>query len=462
LSYPDLDILLMVVSMKIIGFLGVFLLLAFSLASCDLLVELGSSDSPTTPMPTFSPLTPHPPSPTAPIPASASPDQPGAGKPEASQTSSTQIPLPSSTPAFARPAMLPDPAGYEWRLVVDGLSTPIGLENAMDGSGRLFAIEQPGLIRIIQDGSLLSVPFLDIRSRVGSSGSEQGLLGLAFHPRYAENGYFFVNYTDKGGDTVIARYRVSADSSLADPTTELRLLQVEQPYANHNGGDMAFGPDGYLYISLGDGGSGGDPRNNGQSLETLLGKILRIEVGEADNYSIPNDNPFVDGGGRPEIWAYGLRNPWRISFDRLTGDLYIADVGQNSWEEVNFQVFDSSGGENYGWNIMEASYCFQSSSCDQSGLTLPVVEYALHVQGDCAVTGGYVYRGNLLPAWQGIYIYGDYCSGRVWGLFLNQAGVWENGLLFETSARITAFSQDEDGEIYLVHHGGSVYQLIEK
>ena len=309
---------------------------------------------------------------------------------------------------------------------------------------------------------MLAAPFLDIRARVGSSGSEQGLLGLAFHPDYTKNGYFFVNYTDRSGDTVIARYRVSADPSLADPSTEVRLLEVQQPYGNHNGGDLAFGPDGYLYISLGDGGSGGDPRNFGQSVDTLLGKLLRIDVSEVDGYSIPAGNPFVNGGGRPEIWAYGLRNPWRISFDQLTGDLYIADVGQNSWEEVNFQPAGSPGGENYGWNTMEGFHCFQSSACDQSGLTLPVIEYALHVQGDCAVTGGYVYRGHSLPAWQGIYVYGDYCSGRVWGLFQNPTGVWENGLLFETGARITSFGQDEDGEIYLVNHRGSVYQLVEK
>jgi glucose/arabinose dehydrogenase len=439
--------------MKRFGYLGIFLFLAFVLAGCGILAESGATDPPLMPMPTLSPLTPSPISPTAPMPSTNDPDQTVSASPVPTQAPATQPHSPGSVPAFAGPAALPDPTGYEWGLVVDGLTNPIGLENAMDGSGRLFAIEQPGLTRIIQNSSLLPAPFLDIRSRVGSSSSEQGLLGLAFHPRYAENGYFFVNYTDKSGNTVIARYRVSADPALADPTTEVRLLQVQQPYANHNGGDMAFGPDGYLYISLGDGGSGGDPRNNGQSVDSLLGKLLRIEVGEADSYSIPAENPFADGSGRPKIWAYGLRNPWRISFDRLTGDLYIADVGQNSWEEVNFQPAGASGGENYGWNIMEGFHCFQSSACDQSGLTLPVVEYALHVQGDCAVTGGYVYRGNSLPAWQGIYVYGDYCSGRVWGLFQNQAGSWENGLLFETGARITAFGQDEDGEIYLVNHG---------
>jgi len=439
--------------------LGIFLL--FSVVGCSIISELGASEPPMTPLPTFSASmqTPNPPTVTVPsIDITEPPLLPSRETtpiPEA-QTSPTEVQLSSEVVRF------PDPAGYGWELVVDGLTSPIGLEHAQDGSGRLFVVEQPGLIRIIQDGSLAPTPFLDIRSRVGSSGSEQGLLGLAFHPRYSENGYFFVNYTDRSGDTVIARYRVSADASLADPTTEIRLLEVNQPYANHNGGDLAFGSDGFLYISLGDGGSGGDPRNYGQSLDTLLGKILRIEVGEAESYSIPADNPFVEDGGRPEIWAYGLRNPWRFSFDRLSGDLFIADVGQNSWEEVNFQPAGSPGGQNYGWKIIEGFHCFQTSPCDQSELTLPVVEYALHVEGDCAVSGGYAYRGTDLPAWNGIYLYGDYCSGRVWGLFQDTAGVWQNALLFETGSRITAFGQDEVGEIYLVSHSGSIYRLMEK
>jgi glucose/arabinose dehydrogenase len=448
---------------KLIPYLILFM--AGLLSGCGLLSDLRNSEPAFTPLPTFSPseratVTPAILSPPAaePAPTDAEPESIDLPEPSPTQVEPTAIP----SPLPPEPSALPDPGSFEWSLIVDGLTAPIGLENAMDGSGRLFAIEQPGVIRIIQDGSLLPSPFLDIRDRVGSSGSEQGLLGLAFHPAYVENGYFFVNYTDRNGDTVIARYRASADPSIADPASEIRLLQIPQPFANHNGGDMVFGPDSYLYISLGDGGSGGDPRNNGQSPDTLLGALLRIEVGEAESYSIPQDNPFANGGGRPEIWAYGLRNPWRISFDRQTGDLYIADVGQNSWEEVNFQPSNSPGGENYGWNIMEGLHCYQSTSCDQSGLTLPVVEYALHVEGDCAVTGGYVYRGTSLPDWQGIYIYGDYCSGRVWGLFQNQTGEWENGLLFETGARITTFGQDESGEIYLVNHRGSVYKLVGK
>jgi glucose/arabinose dehydrogenase len=450
---------------KFIPFLILFLV-GF-LSACGLVSDLLNSEPAITPLPTFSPPSQLTASPSN-TPLQATPTGTGiptslpedTSEPEASP--SPVDPSASPSPLPAQPSTLPDPDGYEWSLLVEGLTAPIGLQDARDGSGRLFAIEQPGLIRIIQEGTILSTPFLDIRDRVGSSRSEQGLLGLAFHPDYTENGYFFVNYTDRNGDTIIARYRVSADPSIADPASEVRLLQIPQPYPNHNGGDMVFGPDGYLYISLGDGGSGGDPQNNGQSTDTLLGKILRIEAGEAESYSVPPDNPFANDGGSPEIWAYGLRNPWRISFDRLTGDLYIADVGQNSWEEVNFQPAGSSGGENYGWNVMEGFHCFQSPNCDQTGLTLPVVEYALHSQGDCAVTGGYVYRGSSLPDWQGIYIYGDYCSGRVWGLFQNHAGDWENGLLFETGARITTFGQDEDGEIYLVNHRGSVYKLVRK
>jgi glucose/arabinose dehydrogenase len=237
--------------------------------------------------------------------------------------------------------------------VVGGLAKPIGLANAGDGSNRLFVIEQAGVIRILQNGLLTPEPFLDIRAQVGSQANEQGLLGLAFHPKYAKNGYFYVNYTDLQGDTVIARFSVSAsDPQRADPTSEKRLLAVDQPYPNHNGGQVIFGPDGYLYLGLGDGGSGGDPAGNGQSRATLLGKILRIDVDKGDPYAIPPDNPFAQGGGRAEIWAYGLRNPWRFSFDRLTGDLYIADVGQNQWEEIDWLPAGQSGA-NLGWDVFE-------------------------------------------------------------------------------------------------------------
>jgi glucose/arabinose dehydrogenase len=437
---------------------------AVLLSSCSSLplADQGSGPQPTF-LPTFAPLgSPTPisepaPSPPAPIldanpvtEATPVPTQP------ASPTSEPNLYLPLT---MVNVDKIPDPAGYHWIEVATGLNRPTGLEHAGDSSGRLFVIEQVGLLRIIKDGSLLSEPFLDIQQRVGSSGNEQGLLGLTFHPRYVENGYFYVNYTDTQGDTVIARFRVSANPDLADPATEQQLLKISQPYANHNGGVTAFGPDGYLYLGLGDGGSGGDPLGAGQNLDTLLGKILRLDVDTAEPYAIPADNPFSEGNGRPEIWAYGLRNPWRFSFDRLTGDLYIADVGQNSFEEINFQPASSTGGENYGWNIMEGFSCFRSSECDRTGLTLPILDYPTRVDGNCSVTGGYVYRGDLLEEWQGVYLYGDYCSGRVWGLLQGEEGEWQNALLFETGQSISSFGQDEQGELYLVGHRGSILRL---
>ena len=368
-------------------------------------------------------------------------------------------PTTAEPPAVQNAAQMPDPQAFQWQLVTEGLQAPIGIASAGDGSGRLFILEQAGVIRMIQQDQLLPEPFLDIRDRVGSRGSEQGLLGLAFHPNYEENGFFYVNYTDRDGSTVIARFSVDpGDPNRADPDSESRLLQVQQPFANHNGGALAFGPDGFLYLGLGDGGSGGDPLGNGQSLQTLLGKILRIDVDGAEPYSIPADNPFAGGGGLPEIWAYGLRNPWRFSFDRLSGDLYIADVGQNSFEEIDFQPAGSPGGQNYGWNIMEAFECFRPANCDQSGLVLPVASYPTHEAGNCSVTGGVVYRGSL-PEWQGIYLFGDYCSGRVWGLLRGEQDAWEQTLLYENVARITSFGEDEQGEVYLTGHEGTIYRL---
>lgn len=368
----------------------------------------------------------------------------------------------SPTPSPVNVDRFPEAEAYTWLQVVSGLSRPVSMAHAGDGSGRIFILEQAGRVRIIEDGELIQAPFLDITDRVGSQASEQGLLGLDFHPRYTENGYFFVNYTDSSGDTSISRFQVTADPNQADSASETRLLHVPQPFGNHNGGKVAFGPDGYLYLSLGDGGSAGDPQNNGQSLDTFLGKILRLDVDGEEPYGIPPDNPFVSGGGLPEIWAYGLRNPWRFSFDRLTGDLYIADVGQNSFEEINFQPAASSGGENYGWNIVEGFECFRAGDCDTTGLAAPVVVYPTRSEGSCSVTGGFVYRGENLPEWQGIYLYGDYCSGRVWGLLQGENGEWQDERLFETGASITSFGEDEAGELYLVSHGGQLYRLEEQ
>ncbi len=375
---------------------------------------------------------------------------------------------PTSPPQPESPAaagVLPDPAGYQWAPVLSGLSRPVFVGGAGDGSGRLFIISQSGQIFIARDGQLLAQPFLDISDRTfqpGSGGSygERGLLGLAFDPDFAHNGLFYVNYTDASGDTHIARFSVrSDDPDLADPNSEVQLIFVKQPFPNHNGGGMAFGPDGYLYLSLGDGGSAGDPFGNGQSLQTMLGKILRLDVSQGEPYAIPPDNSFAGGGGLPEIWAYGLRNAWRLAFDRLTGDLYIADVGQNSYEEVNFQAAGSPGGLNYGWNFREGLHEYKGTPPADLSLVDPVAEYS-HQQG-CSITGGAVYRGANLPEWQGVYLYGDYCSGRIWGLLRSPDGTWQNQELFQSGFTITSFGEDDGGEIYVLDYGGGVLYRLE-
>jgi glucose/arabinose dehydrogenase len=332
---------------------------------------------------------------------------------------------------------------------------PVGITNAGDGSGLLFIVEKMGRIRVVQDGVLAAVPFLDITERVGASRSEQGLLGLAFHPRYAENGFFFVNYTDRQGNTVVSRFSAQAGQSIPDPASELVLLTLDQPASNHNGGHLAFGPDGYLYIGTGDGGGAGDQYGNGQNGQTLLGAMLRLDVDGNQPYTIPADNPFVaESAVRDEIWALGLRNPWRYSFDRLTGDLYIADVGQNMYEEVDFQPAADPGGQNYGWPVMEGLHCFPADqACNREGLTLPVAEYD-HSQG-CSVSGGYVYRGIEFPLLSGIYLFGDYCSGSIWGLARSgDGGGWQVAQLAQTEVQLSAFGEDEAGELYLVDIGG--------
>jgi glucose/arabinose dehydrogenase len=310
-------------------------------------------------------------------------------------------------------------------------------------------IEKVGRIRIIENDQLLETPFLDISERVGSNSNEQGLLGLAFHPQYAQNGRFFVNYTDVNGDTVIARFQVSSDPNLADPDSEVELLGVDQPFPNHNGGVLAFGPDGFLYAGLGDGGSQGDPNGNAQNTNVLLGKILRIDVDAADPYTIPAENPFGN-----EVWAYGFRNPWRFSFDKSNGDLYIGDVGQNQWEEIDFLAAGSAGGANFGWDHREGAHDFEGGGPE--GMIDPIAEYS-HAEGGCSVTGGYVYRGAM-SEWNGIYVYGDYCTGFIWGLIRGSES-WQNKQLFDVDVNITSFGQDAAGEIYLVSDNGEVYRL---
>jgi glucose/arabinose dehydrogenase len=348
--------------------------------------------------------------------------------------------------------------------VASGLDEPVDLQAPPGDRTRLFVVEQSGRIRVIRSGSLLPGAFLDLGGRV-SRGGEQGLLGLAFHPRYDTNGRFFVNYTDTEGDTHVAEFRVSGNRDVADAGSERTVLFVQQPFDNHNGGGLAFGPDGMLYIALGDGGSGGDPFRNAQNLGSLLGKVLRIDVDGGTPYAIPSGNPFAGtAGARPEIWAYGLRNPWRFSFDRGTGDLYIGDVGQSRREEVNVGIASRRGGENYGWNVTEGTLCFNPAvGCSTAGLTLPVVEYATNSGGTCAVTGGFVYRGCRMPGYQGTYFYGDYCASFVRSLrFQNGAATDQRDLTAALSRDVgllSSFGQDLDGELYLVDREGAVYRI---
>ena len=347
--------------------------------------------------------------------------------------------------------------------VVTGLSSPVDITHAGDGSGRLFIVLQGGRIVIFDGVQILSPPFLDITSLV-SSGGERGLLGAAFHPNYVGNGFFYVSYTDTTGASVIARYSVSLDPNRADPTSGVIILTIPQPFSNHNGGQLHFGPDGYLYIGVRDGGSGGDPQKNGQDLGTLLGKILRIDVDSGLPFTVPPDNPFVGIiGARDEIWSFGLRNPWRFSFDRLTGDMFIGDVGQNSWEEVNFQPSTSTGGENYGWRLMEGKSCFNpTTNCNNGTLTLPILVYN-HSVG-CSVTGGYRYRGSKNPNLNGLYLYGDFCTGLIWGAQEDGPGGWNTTVLLDTNFSISTFGEDESGEIYFAHlsaTNGAIYKVVQ-
>lgn len=348
---------------------------------------------------------------------------------------------------------------------ISGLNQPIAIRHAKDD--RIFIVERRGAIRIVNaEGQLVSKAFLDIDAQVSPPNGERGLLGLAFHPAYADNGYFFVNYTNNQGNTVIARFSVKPDNANeADSGSEKILLTINQPFSNHNGGDLAFGPDGYLYIPMGDGGDGGDPQNFAQNRQSLLGKMLRINVNEGDPYSIPPDNPFIENATTAdEIWALGLRNPWRFSFDRLTGDIWIGDVGQGNWEEVSRQSADSQGGENYGWRCYEGNGNFNLNGCsDRSDYTFPVHVYTSDdaFGAGCSVTGGYVYRGAEFPALFGHYIYADYCSGRFWSLKPDEQGGWINTeLLNGSNFNFATFGEDQDGNLYVAGlTDGIVYKI---
>jgi glucose/arabinose dehydrogenase len=351
---------------------------------------------------------------------------------------------------------------FELEPVVEGFTRPVHVTAANDGSNRLFVTEQYGAIWVVRDGQRLDEPFLDIRALVNANGNEQGLLSIAFHPQYAENGRFFVGYTARNGDNTVAAYRVSDNPDRADHESGQVLLAVPDPAPNHNGGLVKFGPDGYLYIGMGDGGAAGDPWDNGQSLNSLLGKMLRIDVDNGEPYAIPDDNPFVnEANTQPEIWAWGLRNPWRFSFDRATGDLYIADVGQNEYEEVHFQPGTSAGGENYGWNTVEGDACFRAETCDTSGFVPPVATYAHADQvGGCSITGGYVYRGSAFPQMNGVYLYTDYCTGYLWAM-QNTDGRWNNQSVAKFNINPSSFGEDEAGELYLTDRdGGGLYRLV--
>ena len=356
----------------------------------------------------------------------------------------------------------PDAAAFKLTPVAAGFTRPLYVTHAGDDSDRIFLVEQVGKIWILHDGLLQTQPFLDIKNLISPGAitqqfSEQGLLGLAFHPDYRDNGAFFVNYTDRRGGTVVARYHVDeGNPDIADAASGKILFQLAQPYANHNGGHIEFGPDGYLYIALGDGGAANDPLGAGQNRQLLLGTLLRIDVDSASPYAIPADNPFVnDAAARAEIWAYGLRNVWRFSFDRATGDMYMADVGQNQWEEINFQPADSAGGENYGWNVWEGKQLFAGGNAPSH--VPPIFDYS-HAFG-CSVTGGVIYRGAAIPELQAVYLFGDWCSGRIWGLWRDRELAWQAAELMKTDLPISSFGEDEAGEVYVIDYGGALYRF---
>ncbi len=360
----------------------------------------------------------------------------------------------------APPTPTPPPVALALQQVAAGLSAPLDLTAPPGDVTRLFIAEQTGAVRIVENGTLLPTPFLDLSGAISCCG-ERGLLGIAFHPNYPADGRLVVHYTALNGDSRVSAFTVSGNPNIADPASEQLILQISQPASNHNGGQVAFGPDGHLYLSLGDGGGADDAFMTGQSRTTLLGSILRIDIDGAAPYTVPADNPYA---GHPtfrhELWNWGLRNPWRFSFDPVTGDMYIGDVGQGSFEEIDFQPAASSGGENYGWSIMEGFSCFQANSCDQTGLVLPLYDYS-HDNGACSVTGGYVYRGNDIPEINGHYFFADFCAGWVRSLVVTAgaAGQLVEWPALAPGSTITSFGVDARGELYLVG-GGAVHRIV--
>ena len=355
------------------------------------------------------------------------------------------------------PALLP---------VTDSLSSPTFMTSPPGDTLRLFVVQQGGLVRVIRRDTLLATPFLNLTGKI-ASGGEQGLLSIAFHPQYAANGRFYVYFTDPNGDLRIVRYLVSAaDANVADSLSADTVLAVPHPLqSNHNGGQLQFGPDGKLYAGLGDGGGGGDPDTNAQNKHRLLGKLLRLDVDGASGYTIPADNPFAtDTSARPEIWAYGLRNPWRFSFDRLMGDLYIGDVGQGDWEEVDYAPTNAGRGRgvNYGWNVMEGKHCYPpgTPSCNQAGLTLPALEYP-HTLPGCSITGGYVYRGTRVTALVGHYLFSDYCTHFVRSINSANGQVYNWTGQIDPGDNVSSFGQDGRGELYIVTLGGRLFRIVQ-
>ncbi|MEE8575663.1 MAG: PQQ-dependent sugar dehydrogenase [candidate division Zixibacteria bacterium] len=371
------------------------------------------------------------------------------------------------TIGFPDPTQAADPDTLTLSLqeVATGLDSPIYVTSAPHDSVRLFIVERGGKVRILKDGSVIARPFLDISDRV-ATGGERGLLGIAFHPDFPDSPYVYTNYVSRvsNSDTThLSRFTVSSDPDSADAATELRLLDIFQFASNHNGGMIAFGPDEYLYVGMGDGGGSNDPQETGQDGKRLLGKMLRIDV-NGSPFAVPASNPFVsDTSVLDEIWAIGLRNPWRWSFDRVTGDLWIADVGQGQLEEIDFQSSASDGGENYGWSITEGTDCFDPQiGCDFSGISLPFYEYA-HGSGRCSITGGFVYRGCAIPDLDGWYFYGDYCTGEIWRLKRNSNGTVDGPvMLFEVANfQLVSFGEDYYGALYVIlMNDGRILKLV--
>jgi glucose/arabinose dehydrogenase len=380
-----------------------------------------------------------------------------AGDPEGSEASAHEAAV--SVVGVQPSAFVPANIHLSFSRIAHGLSSPVFITHSGDNNGRLFVVEQTGRIRVIRRGVLQAAPFLDLRSKI-STGGERGLLGLAFHPDYSWNGKFYVYYTDRGGAIVIAQYLRSATNASRAGTTGKTVLRIPHPATNHNGGMLAFGPDRYLYAGIGDGGGSGDANNNAQNLNSLFGKILRINVDTRHAYTVPPTNPYVGRAGHDLIWSYGVRNPWRFSFDRATSDLWIGDVGQNRWEEIDRSKAPNAGRRlNYGWRQLEGNTCFNpSSGCRRTGKTMPIAVYS-HSLG-CSVTGGYVYRGTAYPDLAGVYLFADYCSGRIWGLDAAGPNTQTPVELANTTAMISSFGEDQAGRLYIVDHaGGDVWSI---